>query len=60
MLWDLVERQRLLPNAVESSYTEQEITDLARRYQDGFKWMANPASNHDQGFRFQLSYGKYV
>ncbi|RSH86803.1 uncharacterized protein EHS24_005076 [Apiotrichum porosum] len=58
LLWDLVERQRLLPNAVESSYTEQEITDLARRYQDGFKWMANPASNHDQGFRFQLSYGK--
>lgn len=58
LLWDLVERQSLLPTSVEASYTKEEITALARKYQDGYKWMAKPAQNHDQGFRFQLSYGK--
>lgn len=60
LLWLMVERRRLLPSAVETSYSEEEIAHLARRFQEGFRHMANPAQNHDQGFRFQLSYGKYV
>ncbi|ODN77026.1 hypothetical protein L202_05571 [Cryptococcus amylolentus CBS 6039] len=58
LLWLLVERQRLLPESVSSTYSENEITRLARRYQEGFRDMARTAMNHDQGFRFQLSFGK--
>jgi hypothetical protein len=54
----MLERHRLLPTAVEGSYSEEEIASLARRYQESFRHMANPAINHDQGFRFQLSFGK--
>lgn len=35
-----------------------EIITLARTWQESFKWMARPSRNHDQGFRFQLSFGK--
>lgn len=60
LLWLMVERQRLLPSSVEASYSEEEIVHLARRFQEGFRHMAYPATNHDQGFRFQLSYGMCV
>jgi hypothetical protein len=58
LLWLLVERQRIAPSTVESSYKEEEIISYARKYQESFKFLARPSINHDQGFRFQLSYGK--
>lgn len=58
LLWLLVERSRLLPGSVEALYSEKEIIQYARKYQDSFKFLARPSINHDQGFRFQLSYGK--
>jgi len=57
LIWTLVERLRLLPKAVNSEYTEEQLLKLARRWQDSFRHLARPALNHDQGFRFQLSYG---
>lgn len=60
LLWLLEERRRLLPEAVEPSYSDKEILRLARRYQESFKFLAKEAINHDQGFRFQLCYGKLV
>jgi hypothetical protein len=58
LLWLLIERERLEPGTLGAGYTEQEIMHLARRYQDGFESMKRPAENHDQGFRFQLSFGR--
>lgn len=58
LLWLLVERNRLLPGSIEALYSEDEIIQYARKYQDSFKFLARPSINHDQGFRFQLSYGK--
>ena len=58
MLWLLVERERLVPGSLGAAYTEKEIMHLARRYQAGFENMKRPAENHDQGFRFQLSFGR--
>jgi hypothetical protein len=58
LLWLLVERRRIAPDTVELSYKEEEIISYARKYQDSFKFLARPSINHDQGFRFQLSYGK--
>lgn len=57
LIWLLVERRRLLPESVESTYTEEELIALARRWQESFRHLARPSTNHDQGFRFQLSYG---
>lgn len=57
LVWLVEERRRLLPEAVESSYSGKEIMRLARRYQESFKFLAKKAINHDQGFRFQLCYG---
>jgi len=57
-LWLLVERERLMPGSLGAGYTEKEIMHLARRYQAGFENMKRPAENHDQGFRFQLSFGR--
>ncbi|WVQ83740.1 hypothetical protein IAT38_005884 [Cryptococcus sp. DSM 104549] len=57
LVWLLEERRRLLPGAVEKSYSDAELVRLARRYQESFKHMAKVAINHDQGFRFQLCYG---
>ncbi|BEI83675.1 hypothetical protein CcaverHIS002_0402790 [Cutaneotrichosporon cavernicola] len=58
LLWLMLERRRLLPASVDSSYSEDDIAHLARRYQESFRHKANPAINHDQGFRFQLSFGR--
>jgi hypothetical protein len=55
LIWLLVERKRLQPDLVQ--YTEEELISLARRYQSGFEHLKRPSINHDQGFRFQLSYG---
>lgn len=60
LLWLLVERERLSPSGgmAGGAYTAEEVTQLARRWQDSFKHLARPAENHDQGFRFQLSFGR--
>lgn len=58
LIWLLVERRRIAPESIDPAYTEEELIRLARKYQEGFEFMKRPASNHDQGFRFQLSYGK--
>ncbi|WOO79141.1 Unsaturated glucuronyl hydrolase [Vanrija pseudolonga] len=58
LLWLLVERRRLARDTVYWGYNEDRIAHLAHRFQDGFRHMATDAFNHDQGFRFQLSYGK--
>ena len=58
MLWLLVERARFFPESIDPSYSEQQLVSLARRWQNDFKFLARPSINHDQGFRFQLSYGQ--
>lgn len=58
MIWLLAERQSLLPNAVESSYSKDDLVNMARKWQESFRHMARPSRNHDQGFRFQLSFGR--
>ena len=58
MIWLLVERQSLLPNAVESSYSKADLVNMSRKWQESFRHMARPSRNHDQGFRFQLSFGR--
>lgn len=60
LLWLLVERIRLDPTSVDPHYSEEKLIQLARRWQADFEWTKRPALNHDQGFRFQLSYGKCV
>lgn len=58
MLWLLVERQQLAPQTVPSEFDRASLIKLAHRWQDGFRHMSTDAFNHDQGFRFQLSFGK--
>lgn len=58
LLWLLVESLSLHPTLVHPRYTQEQIIELARKWQDSFRWMACPSRNHDQGFRFQLSFGK--
>lgn len=58
LLWLMVERRRLARDTVYWGYNEDRIAHLAHRFQDGFRHMATDAFNHDQGFRFQLSYAK--
>ncbi|RSH81438.1 hypothetical protein EHS25_006794 [Saitozyma podzolica] len=58
LLWLLAERAHLLPESIDPSYTASQIQDLGRRWQEDFKYLARPSINHDQGFRFQLSYGR--
>lgn len=58
MLWLLEERRRLDPTSVASAYSADDLVGYPRRFQEGFEHMAAEAYNHDQGFRFQLSYGK--
>ncbi|KZO89628.1 glycoside hydrolase family 88 protein [Calocera viscosa TUFC12733] len=53
-LW-LLEEQAAL--GIARAYDSATITSLARRYQDSFRQWARHAQNHDQGFRFQLSFG---
>jgi len=60
MIWLLAERQGLLSEAIDPSYSKDDLVRLARRWQADFKHLARPSLNHDQGFRFQLSYGRYV
>lgn len=61
LLWLLVERERLLgPDVLAEGYRSTDIISLARLWQDSFKHLARPAENHDQGFRFQLSFGRSV
>ncbi|WWC66801.1 uncharacterized protein I206_100707 [Kwoniella pini CBS 10737] len=57
-LWLLAERADLDPSSIDSHYTKEDLIRLARRWQADFKYQARPSPNHDQGFRFQLSYGK--
>jgi hypothetical protein len=45
-LWLLVERKRLLQDSVP--YSEEELVNLARRWQEPIKTVAYPAINHDQ------------
>lgn len=48
-----------MPGTLEAAgYSEEEVIALARRYQLSYRDMARPAQNHDQGFRFQLPYGR--
>lgn len=49
-----VERQLLLPSSVPGDKVK--IIALARKWQEGLKPFAYPASDHDQGFRFQPSF----
>ncbi len=56
----LVERARLMDKAFHHIYSVDEIQQLARHWQDSFRFLARPSENHDQGFRFQLSFGKWV
>ncbi|KAL1413228.1 hypothetical protein Q8F55_000981 [Vanrija albida] len=59
LLWLLVERERLVPGTLAAAgYTEEEVVALARRWQGSFRHMARHAINHDQGFRFQLPFGR--
>lgn len=58
MLWLLEERRRLAPETIPPYYSGDDLVHLGRRWQSGFEHMAAVAFNHDQGFRFQLSYGK--
>lgn len=58
MLWLLAERQALLPSSVHTAYTSDTLVGLARRWQDSFRHLARPSLDHDQGFRFQLSFGR--
>jgi len=60
LLWLLIERHRLLPSSIEPSYSEADLINLARRWQRDFEYLKRPSINHDQGFRFQLSFGRYV
>lgn len=61
LLWLLIERERLLPGTLAAAgYTVEQVQDLARQYQASFRHMARHAANHDQGFRFQTCYGRYV
>lgn len=60
MIWLLVERLRLSPKSIDSTYSEDELIKLARRWQRDFEHLKRPIPNHDQGFRFQLSYGRCV
>ncbi|WVR03574.1 hypothetical protein IAU60_000566 [Kwoniella sp. DSM 27419] len=55
LLWLLAERATLDPSSIHSSTSKEELTQLARRWQADFKYLARPSTNHDQGFRFQLS-----
>jgi hypothetical protein len=58
MLWLLEERRRLCDSYIAPEYSSEDLVHYARRFQEGFEHMAADAYNHDQGFRFQLSYGK--
>ncbi len=60
MLWLLAERQALLPGSVHAAYTSDTLVGVARRWQDSFRQLARPSLDHDQGFRFQLSFGRLV
>ncbi|ORY31061.1 Six-hairpin glycosidase-like protein [Naematelia encephala] len=58
LLWLVEERKRLMPESVHPSYDSEMLVHLARRWQDAFQCLLDPAPNHDQGFRFQLSHGR--
>jgi hypothetical protein len=58
MLWLLEERRRLSETCTAPEYPADDFIRYARHYQKSFEHMAADAYNHDQGFRFQLSYGK--
>ncbi|WVQ93573.1 hypothetical protein IAU59_000648 [Kwoniella sp. CBS 9459] len=58
LLWLLAERADLDPSSIDSHFSKEDLIKLARRWQADFKKYARPAENHDQGFRFQLSYGR--
>lgn len=59
LLWLLVEREALSPGTLSAAgYDVDEVIGLARKYQSSFRHLARYAINHDQGFRFQLSYGR--
>ena len=58
MIWLLAERQSLLPDSIESTYSKEQLIAMARKWQESFRHLARPSRNHDQGFRFQLSFGR--
>jgi hypothetical protein len=58
MLWLLAERLALLPSSIEGTYQKDELIAMARKWQESFRHLARPSRNHDQGFRFQLSFGR--
>lgn len=54
-----MERERLLPGTLAAAgYKEEEVIELARKYQESYRHHARHALNHDQGFRFQVPYGR--
>ncbi|WRT63807.1 uncharacterized protein IL334_000732 [Kwoniella shivajii] len=58
LIWLLAERAELDKSTINPHYRKEELIRLARRWQADFKYLARPSTNHDQGFRFQLSYGR--
>lgn len=56
-----MERNRLIPGTLkDAGYEEEEVIALARKYGTSYEDMIRPAQNHDQGFRFQMPYGRWV
>lgn len=58
LLWLLVERERLVPGFLPSAYSVEDLEEMARTWQQGFRQHARKAINHDQGFRFATSFGR--